>query len=177
MERKIAQFIVKRYRLLLILLVVITAFFAYHIPKISIVTNMTDLLSSKHRYVKLDQEFRKVFGGSNLVMVQVLAKDGDIFKSSVLEKIRRITDQLIFFPGIDRNKVYSIASRKIKNIKVTSWGMEVPPLMWPEIPGTPDEMDTLKRKIFTNSTVFGKLVSLDGRAALISAEFIPEKIN
>jgi len=83
MERKIAQFIVKRYRLLLILLVVITAFFAYHIPKISIVTNMTDLLSSKHRYVKLDQEFRKVFGGSNLVMVQVLAKDGDIFKSSV----------------------------------------------------------------------------------------------
>ncbi|MBW2369082.1 MAG: hypothetical protein JRH15_14485, partial [Deltaproteobacteria bacterium] len=176
MERKIADFIVNRYRFLLVLLLLITGFFGYHIPKISIVSDITDLLSSKHSYVKLDKEFRDTFGGSNVVLLQVKAKNGTVFNEAVLKKIRRITDQLVFFPGVDRNKVYSIAARKIKHIKVTSWGMEIPPIMWPDIPSSPEEMAALKSKVFTNDLVFGKLVSLDGRAALISAEFNPEEI-
>jgi uncharacterized protein len=177
MERKISEFIVNRYRLLLVLLVLATGFFAYYIPKITVVSDITDLLSSKHSYVKLDKEFRNIFGGSNVVLIQVKAKNGTIFDEAILKKVRRITDQLIFFPGIDRNKVYSIAARKIKHMKVTSWGMETPPIMWPDIPSTPEEMAALKSRVFTNDTVFGKLISLDGKAALISAEFVPEEID
>ncbi|MBW2220695.1 MAG: hypothetical protein JRF40_14595, partial [Deltaproteobacteria bacterium] len=177
MERKIATFIVNRYRILLALLVLVTAFFAYHIPKITIVSDITDLLSSEHSYVKLDKEFRNIFGGSNVVLIQVKARNGTIFNEAILKKVRRITDQLVFFPGVDRNKVYSIAARKIKHMKVTSWGMEIPPIMWPEIPNTPEDMAALKNRVFTNDTVFGKLVSLDGRAALISSEFVPEEID
>jgi hypothetical protein len=125
----------------------------------------------------LDKEFRHIFGGSNVVLIQVKAKSGTIFNEALLKKVRRVTDQLIFFPGIDRNKVYSIAARKVKHMKISSWGMESPPIMWPDIPSTPEDIAALKRRVFTNGTVFGKLVSLDGKAALISAEFVPEEIN
>lgn len=177
MERKISEFIVQRYRLLLVLLAVVTAIFAYQIPKVTVASNITDLLSSKHPYVKLDKEFRNIFGGSNVVLIQVKAKNGSIFDEDLLKKVRHITDQLRFFPGVDRNKVYSLAARKVKHMKVTSWGMESPPIMWPDIPHTQDEMDALKKRVFTDDTIFGKLVSLDGKAALISAEFFPEKID
>ena len=78
MEDKIARFIVNKYKLLLFLLILVTLSFAYHIPKITIVSDITDLLSSKHPYVKLDKEFRKIFGGSNVVLIQVKARKGDV---------------------------------------------------------------------------------------------------
>jgi predicted RND superfamily exporter protein len=173
----ITDFIITQYRWLLILLVLSTAFFAYKAVGIPIVTNMDDLLSTKHPYVKLDKEFRKLFGGSNLVLVQVRAKRGDIFNEAALRTIRRITDEVTFFPGVDRNKVYSIAARKVKDVKVTSWGMSVPPIMWPDIPSKQEELIELKSRIFSNNAIYGSLVSFDGRAALVSCEFFTEGIN
>lgn len=174
---KTAELIVNHCYLMLVVLILITAFFAYNVFKISVVTNMADLLATRHPYVKLDKQFRSLFGGSNLVLVQVRAKKGDIFNEAALGAVRRITDKLIFFPGVDRNKVYSIAARKIKDVKVTAWGMEVPPLMWPNIPRTSEELNDLKKRIFVNDTIYGKFVSFDGRAALVSSEFFEEGIN
>lgn len=161
----------------MILMILITAFFGYYISKITIGSNMADLLPRENAYVKLDNQFRQIFGGSNLVLIQVRVKDGDIFNEETLWKVRRITDKLIFFPGVDRYKVYSIAVRKFKNVVVSDWGMQFPPLMWPDIPKSDEEMNALRRKIFTNDMYYGTFVSFDAKAALISAEFFEEDIN
>jgi len=177
MERKLAAFIVGNRVIIFVFVVGMTVFFGYNALKIAIYTDITDLLPHKHPYVQLNEEFKSVFGGSNIVNIAVRVKKGDIFSPEVLGKVKRITDELIFFPYVDRYKVYSIAHRKIKNILITEWGLAFPPLMWPNVPQSQEEMEELKRNIFTNDTIYGTYVSYDNKAALISAEFFPKGID
>lgn len=173
----IARHVVRKKHLVALVLIAITAFFGYQSLKTTIVSKMEDLLPNKHPFVQLHDRFRNLFGGANVVVIQVKAKEGDIFNEKILWKVRRISDALVFFPGVDRYKIYSIAVRKLKNVVVTDWGLEFPPLMWPEVPKTPEENADLKRKIFTNEVYYGTFVSFDGKAALISAEFYEKGIN
>ena len=70
-------------------------------------------------------------------------------------------------PGVDKYKIISMASRKIKNPKITSWGMEATPLMWPEVPKTEQEMKKLKEAIYSNEAYYGSYVSFDSKKCLI----------
>lgn len=173
----VARQVVRKKHLVAIVLLAITVFFGFQSLKTTIVSKMEDLLPSKHPFVQLHERFRNLFGGANVVVIQVKAKEGDIFQEQILWKIRRISDELVYFPGVDRYKIYSIGVRKLKNVVVTDWGLEFPPLMWPEVPKTPEENAELKRKIFTNEVYYGTFVSFDGKAALISAEFYEKGIN
>lgn len=174
---KTAQRIIK-YRLpLLITSVLITLFFAYQITNLKIDTNLEDLLPQQHRYIKLHNEFKEVFGGTNVLFVMVSVKNGDIFTPETLGKLRHISEELMFVPGMDRYKVISIAQRKVKDIRSTSWGLQVSPLMWPEVPKTDEGMEKLKQAIYTNDVVYGPLVSFDKKHALIMGEFFEKGVD
>ena len=127
--KKLADFIINRRLLVLIIISVITIFFGYQCRNLSISTNFNDLLPQTHPYVKVHNEFRENFGGANFLVIMVSVKDGTIFNRETLEKIRYITNELEGLPGIDRYKIVSIASRKLKNTQITSWGLEAVALM------------------------------------------------
>ena len=122
-------------------------------------------------------DFRKTFGGANFLVIIVSVKNGDIFNRKTLEKIRYITSELEAIPSIDRYKIISIASRKLKNPKITSWGIEATPVMWPEVPKTAQEMQKLKEAIYSNESYFGSYVSLDSKKSLIYADFFEESMR
>ena len=92
-----------------------------------------------------------------------------------LEKIRYITFELEAMPGIDRYKIVSLASRKLKNPKITSWGMEA---TCPHVAGsaqTDKDMQKLKDAIYSNEAYYGSYVSLDSKKSLIFADFFEER--
>lgn len=132
--KKLADFIIKRRLLVLLIIIGITAFFAYRMRTLTLSTNFNELLPKTHEYIKVHNDFRKTFGGANFLVIMVSVKEGDIFNTPTLEKIRYITNELEALPGIDRYKIVSLASRKLKNPKITSWGIEATALMWPEVP-------------------------------------------
>ena len=171
----VAAFIVKRRLAIAILFVLCTLFFLYHALKVPIKTYFPDLVPS-HPYSSLAKQFES-FGMSNRVLVMLAVKDGDIFQTETLNKIVEISNALQFIPGVDRNKVYSIGVNKVKNFKVSSWGLEFPSLMYPDPPKTQEEINALKHNIYHNSLYYGRLVSLDSKAALMSAEFFPEDLD
>ena len=171
----IAMYIVGHRFLFLVVFSVVTAFLLYEMLHVSIYTNLPDLLPH-HPYTQLAKKY-EVFGGSNRVLIEVKVKNGDIFNYKTLKKIIDISDESQFIPGVDRNKVYSIGARKIKNFLVSSWGIEFPPLMYPEPPKTKEEMEILKKNIYGNSLYYGGFVSLDSKAALVSAEFFVEGVD
>ncbi len=138
-------------------------------------TNFNELLPQTHEYIKVHNDFRKTFGGANFLVIMVSVKDGDIFNKDTLGKIRYITNELEAIPGIDRYKIISIASRKLKNPKITSWGIEATSLMWPEVPKTDQEMQKLKEAIYSNEAYYGSYVSLDSKKSLIYADFFEEE--
>jgi predicted RND superfamily exporter protein len=107
----------------------------------------------------------------------VAARQGDIFNFEMLSKIRRITDELQYVPGVDRYKVISIGAKKIKETKATAWGMEKAPFLWPDVPNTPEAIQALKRACMSDDSVFGVLISVDGKAALIMADVYEKGVN
>ncbi len=145
--------------------------------KLTISTNFNELLPQDHEYIKIHNEFRETFGGANFLVMMVSVKEGDIFNTKTLEKVRHITNELEKVPGVDRYKIISMASRKIKNPKITSWGMEATPLMWPEVPKTEQDMKKLKEAIYSNEAYYGSYVSFDSKKCLIFADFFEEELD
>lgn len=175
--KKLADFIITRRLLVLIIISAVTAFFGYQCRHLTISTNFNDLLPQSHPYVKVHNQFRETFGGANFLVIMVSVEDGTIFKQETLEKVRYITNELEALPGIDRYKILSLASRKLKNTQITSWGLEAVSLMWPEVPKNDEEMEVLKDAVYSNEAYYGFYVSLDSKQSLIFADFFEEELN
>ncbi len=77
-------------------------------------------------------KFAPTFGGGNQVYIMVQVRDredggkyDDVFNTETLNIIRSITRDLLKFNAVDRYKIMSLASDKVKNIEMTSGGMSV----------------------------------------------------
>jgi hypothetical protein len=175
--KRAANWIVKKRSIVLASLVVVTLFFAFASLRIEMFTAFSDLLPSHHSFIGVHSRFSKVFGGANLVLMSVEVKDGDIFNSSTLEKIKKLTELLELTHGVNNYQIFSVARQKVKDVRATSWGIEVQPIMWPNVPRTSEGLEQLRNAVYANPTIAGRLVSMDGKAALITAAFHEERLD
>jgi len=176
--KRFAEFVIKRRLLIVALITVATVYFGYQIiTKLKVKTDFSELLPQTHPYIKVHNEFRRLFGGANFLVIMVKVKEGDIFNIETLGKVKYITEELEKIPGVDRYKIVSIASHKLKDHRVSSWGMEAVPLMYPHLPQNEDEMAVLKNAIFSNEMYYGTYVSFDLKKTLIFADFFEEEMD
>lgn len=134
---------------------------------------LRDLFPYDHPYLKLHDRFSEVFGtGGSGVVIAIKAKEGDIFNKHCLAKIREMTAEVELWDEVYRSLTVSIASHSVKVVKALKRGeIAIQPLMWPEIPSNSQDMELLKKNIFSNPAYKGVLVSGDGSAALLLTEF------
>lgn len=156
---------------------VLTAVMGYLASHVEVKTVFSDLLPKNHPYVAVNQQFKSTFGGSNMVSIMIEVKDGDIFKPSVLSKVQKITVGLQQVDSVDTYQIISIASKKIKEVRASTEGVESRPIMWPELPNGPAEMAVLKEAVLNNPLIYGPYVSMDLKATLITADFLDGDIN
>jgi predicted RND superfamily exporter protein len=175
--RRLATFIVRARASILWIIILITVFFSYYAWKIEMYTAFSDLLPRDHPYIRVHNEFWKTFGGANVVLLSVEVTDGDIFNPPTLEKINKLTEIVERIPGANNYQIFSIARQKVKDVRATAWGIEVQPVMWPDIPRSPEEIERLRNIVYANPTIVGRLVSEDGKAALITAAFHEERLD
>jgi uncharacterized protein len=175
--RRLALLLVKKRAVVLGLIVVATLCFAYLSVKIEMYTAFSDLLPSDHPYIRVHNRFWKTFGGANVVLLSVEVTDGDIFNVAVLEKIKKLTEMIERTPGANNYQIFSIARQKVKDVRATAWGIEVQPVMWPSVPRSAQEIERLRNIVYANPTIVGRLVSEDGKAALITAAFHEERLD
>jgi predicted RND superfamily exporter protein len=172
-----AELVIKKRVLLLIVTILATLFFAYQLLNLKVYTSFADLLPQNHPYVKLHNEFRKLFGGANQVLIALQVKEGDIFNLETLRKIKYVTEKLEEVPAIDVYKIRSLASRSAKEIKRASGSIIIKTVMFPELPKTPEEIEELKWSIYGNDMVYGPMVSYDTKKALITADFLDDDVE
>ena len=175
--KKIADFVIKWRFPILMTILAITLFFAFQVTKLQVYTDFGDLLPQSHLYVKIHNEFREIFGGANLLLIAVEVKEGTIFNVDTLKKVKEISEELVKIPGVDRYKILSISQRKVKDVRVTDWGIETVPLMYPFLPENDTEMENLKKAVYTNDLHYGTLVSMDSKSALIMSDFFEEDVD
>jgi hypothetical protein len=131
------------------------------------------MLPYDHPYLKLHNRFAEVFGsGASTVAIALKVEKGDVFNPSFLTKLQKMTNEVMMWDEVIRALTVSLAARSVKVVRTLKKGeINIEPIMWPEIPKTPKEMDALKKNIFSNPAYNGSLVSRDGTAALLLTEF------
>ena len=126
---------------------------------------------------KIHNEIRDTFGGANQVIIMVQVRDGDIFNPKTLSKVKEISERLETLPAVDRYKIRSIALSKMKHFKFVAGSMDISPLMYPHIPQNEEEMEDLKRKIYSSGRYYGPYVSWDSKKTLIMVDFFEEELG
>ena len=160
-----------------IVVLLVTAMFAYWGFQLRLVTSFSDLLPQDHEYIKIHNRFSGSFGGANNIMVMLEVKEGTIFTPENLNKIWKMTEGLDKVYGVNHNQIDSIAHRTVRYLKVAAGGtMRAQPVMTGEVK-TQEEANLIRRNVHNSENIYGLLVSLDDKAALIRANFIEGKLD
>ena len=173
-EAGIAEFLFRHRRKVLAFFGLVTLLFLYGLTqRLSVRVILEELVPPAHPYVRLQREFFHLFGGVDTFLVEVRVKQGDVYNTAFLERLKRITDDIAYYPQVRRALVASITQRKMKGISYEGQDViRVESLAYPEVPQTPAEVLRLKRHIETNELYRGVLVSRDGKAALIVGDMV-----
>lgn len=167
-----------RHRVAVVLLIAaITAVMGLLAARVEIKTVFADLLPKDHPYVKVNNQFKQTFGGSNMVSLMLEVEQGDVFNLNVLARTQQITQALQKVEGIDTYQIVSLASKKMKEVRASTEGIESRPLMWPNLPRDAQEIKVLRESVLNNPLVYGPYVSLDLKATLITADFVEGDVD
>jgi predicted RND superfamily exporter protein len=141
------------------LLTLLAGFFAIRIP---INTDIVTFLPQDSPRVQLFRHTDHLFGGNHLAIVGVEAED--IFTSPVLHVVDSLTTGFAGIEGV--SSVTSLTN--VIDFRKTEGGIEVTKLIEPgQVPDQPEELARLRDYVLARSLYRDKLVSGDGRFALI----------
>ncbi|MBU4009605.1 MAG: MMPL family transporter, partial [Proteobacteria bacterium] len=173
---KLVEYHVGHPVLMLTLIILGTMFFGYKCFSLKIHTDFFDLYPPKHEYIELYKQYRKMFGTANVMTMVLEVKNGDIYNVETIKKIDRITREIMTVKGVDNMQITSLTHPRLKNYGVGSSGIKTTPIVQ-GMPKTQDDLNIIQERVYSNEGVRGVYVSLDDKAALISAGFWEEGLD
>lgn len=174
--RRYTELVVRFRWLVLLLVVAVTVGFGYQIRNLAVDMDPDLWAPQGHPFVKVTKELETTFGGRNFTVIGLVPRQGDIYQAPVLEKIKRIQHGLEAIPMAIKRDILSVAATRVKSIRGSADGMEVHEMLG-KIPQTPAEMARFKADVEANPLYLNALVSEDGKAAAIVADFRINKEN
>ena len=147
----------------------VTAYFAWHIPAVRMLSDFADLLPQEHPYIQLHNSIRDTFGGANIIVMAMEVEEGTIFTNDSLDRIHRITQKLDSVSNINHNLVSSLTHRNTRKIFLTPDGTIRSQNYYDPHHDeyTEEQLARIQRDVLASANVYGLLVSPDLKAALI----------
>ncbi|HVO25558.1 MAG TPA: MMPL family transporter [Candidatus Margulisiibacteriota bacterium] len=174
MQRYIERYIrfIVRHRVGVVLAVlVITGLLGTQLRKVHLEIRRRASLPQEHPYVRIQNRISDLFGGETLVVIGVVANTGDVFTPEILGKVYRITQGLRSTPGIIETSLFSLAAPYVKAVVAGADGtMDIHQLMDGPVTSKED-IEHLRHTVRNDKLYDGNLVSTDGTATVIVAEF------
>jgi hypothetical protein len=170
------EWVVQFRWLVLVAITAITVGFGYQIRNLAVDMDPDLWAPQNHPLVKVTKELEATFGGRNFTVIAVVPKQGDIYQPAILNKVKRIQKGLESIPTAIKRDVLSVGASRIKSIRGDVNGMNVHEMLG-KIPETPSEMKRFREDVATNPMYIDALVSADGKAAAVVADFRINKDN
>ena len=174
---KITDWVLKYPKTVLIIILVITAFFTFQIyDNARLETNLDKYKPDDHPEFIASDKYEELFGISDAIIVAI-ENDSDpngVYTPETLKKIDEISLALEKLPEIAKGDVKSLATAD--NIKGSDFGLEVDPF-YQKLPESQAEIDQLREDVEANKMVGGRIVAENGNSALIMAELKDEEID
>ena len=170
------EYLLKYKYIFLTVVIVLTAFFAYHLAHLRIATDFFSLYPPKHEHIKLYNKYRHMFGTANILVGAVEVKKGDIYTVKTIEKIDGLTRDIISTPGVNTQQVISITHPKVKKITVGYNGVQIEPLIG-QLPKNQRDLDLIREGVDTTAGIWGVYISGDLKTATIFAGVWEEGVD
>ncbi len=174
---KLEQLIFGARRGILVGFALITVFMLYQIiVGLRADSSLEKMVPLKHEYIQNLFKHKDELGLGNDIRIAVAVKQGDIFDPAYLDTIKRMTDDVVNFPGVDRVKVKSLWTPNVRWSEVTKDGFEGGEVTQ-DYDGTEATMESLRANILRSGQV-GRLVSDDFKSTIIHVPLLDgEKID
>lgn len=105
--------------------VIMTLALAWQLPKLRMNASFESMIPAKHAYIANFLAHRDDLKGlGNRVTIAVEAKKGTIFDAAYLEQLRKLNDEVLLLPGVDRAFMKSLWTPNTRWIAVTEDGLD-----------------------------------------------------
>jgi predicted RND superfamily exporter protein len=125
----------------------------------------------QHPYMQVLKQYQDDFGGANTVLVALIQKDGDIYNEKFLSKLKAVTDEIFFLPGIDRSRVSSLFTPDVRFLEVVEGGFSGGNVIPAEFQPTPEMFERVRANV-GKAGIIGRYTTRDQRGAMIFAELL-----
>lgn len=156
-------------RLWLTLWLVLTGVAALLALRLHIDAGFDKQVPLSHPYVRTLLRHEAVVAGPNRITIAVRAREGTIYDPQFLETLRRISDEVFFLPGVNRNTLRSLWTPNVRYTTSVEGGLEANPVIPPEYTPTAEGVELVRRNVL-RAELIGSLVARDASATLIVAE-------
>ena len=173
---RLGESLIKHRVPVLVLVTIFTAIMAYFTFQLEMSTAFNDLLPYRHPFVQVHFKFAEQFGGANNVNIMLKVEKGEVFTKEILKKIFDMTQAVDRVYGVNHDQIASIGHRTTRYLTVLGGTIATPPVMR-RPPKTDEEVEEIKKICYNTESIYGQLVSLDGKALLIKANFIEGRID
>ena len=165
--------------ILLVIAGVITVIAGFYASTISFKTVYEEILPQHHPYVDTHLAYGGQYGGPLTIKLILESKDGSIYKAETIRKIKAITEALDATPYVNHEQVFSIASRKVRRVKIDEFGATSIPLLpaGEPLPSYESELRSFSELIDSTPGVLGTYVSFDRTSAYFQASLVPGEID
>src|SRR3989338_10275701 len=154
---RLVEFSINKPKLIIFLTIAVTLLFAIQFPKIRIDTDPENMLKADEPVSVFHKNVKKEFGIEEMIVLGIVRDDG-IFHHDSLERIKRITDEILRIKGVIADDVMSLTVTN--NVVAKDGILNVRPPML-EIPKTDAEIERLKKEVLDNTLFKDKIVSSD----------------
>lgn len=155
----------------LAILLVITAFLGWKASQLEPNAGWLKMVPKEHQYMDTFLDYYDEFGGANRILVAIQNKEGDIYQPSFMEKLRKLTDDIFFIPGVQRERVSSMFTPNILYVEVQPTGLSGSTVVPADYQPTEEMMKQLRSNV-AKANIVGRLVSEDQQAAMVVAELL-----
>jgi predicted RND superfamily exporter protein len=146
------------------LTLIITLLFLTQIPRVKTDTDPKNMLPATSEVRVTNDEVDRWFALHKDVIVLGIVNDEGIINPATLERITRITEDILKIPGVVVRDVTSLTT--VDNVLVEAGQLAVRPAI-AEIPRTSAAMADLRQSLLSNPLFVGRLLSQDGTTTAI----------
>ncbi len=166
-ESAFVRFIFNFRGFVLILFAIITIYLGYYALQIRLTASFLKMIPTYNPYIKNYIKYQDYLKGfANTVKICVETKKGDIFNKRFLEILRKVTDEVFYFPGVDRSALKSLWTPQARWTELTPEGFEGGPIIPDDYRGTDEDIEQIKINVLRSGEI-GSIVSNDFKSAMV----------
>ncbi|MDD2990918.1 MAG: MMPL family transporter [Zoogloea sp.] len=152
---------------IVVLCALISVVLGYQAMGLSLNAAFEKMIPTKHPYIVNFLENRgQLAGMGNSLRIAVEAKEGDIFDPEYLDTVKKISDEVFLYPGVDRPYMKSLWAPSVRWTGVTEDGMDGGPVVPDDYDGSPESLAQVRLNVERSGEI-GQLVAANYKSSIV----------